>query len=417
MKKILVVEDSSIVMKVLKHVLSNSDIFQPVYATSFAEAKSLVEGKAEEFFAGLIDLNLPDAPNGEVVDYTLENGIPTIVLTGSFDEDRRAGLLAKGIVDYVTKEGRFSYEYALSVLERLIKNQDIKILVVDDSDTARRFIATLLRIHLYQVLEASDGVQAIKLLLDNPDVRLLITDFNMPRMDGCELVKNIRHKYEKTDLVIIGLSSEGERSLSARFIKNGANDFLRKPFQHEEFYCRVSHNVEFIELIESIRDMVNRDDLTGVYNRKYFYQHGFSLLEDAQQKSAPTSIAVIDVDSFRLVNEDYGNEVGDGVLKGIADELSALIAQTHFTLARTGSNEFSFVMPGLDAEKALSFTEKVRQILCSSAINVGEYQIPVSCSAGVSTSSSEDLDSLVKNARECLQRAKEAGGGFVLGED
>ena len=74
-------------------------------------------------------------------------------------------------------------------------------------------------------------------MLANPDIKILITDYNMPRMDGFELVKTIRGKYEKTDLVIIGLSSDEDGSLSARFIKNGANDFLRKPFNHEEFFC------------------------------------------------------------------------------------------------------------------------------------------------------------------------------------
>lgn len=415
MKKILVVEDSAIVMKVLKHVLAGSSIFQPVYATSFADAKSVVEGKAGEFFAALIDLNLPDAPDGEVVDYTLENAIPTIVLTGSFSEERRSKLLAKGIVDYVTKEGRFSYEYALSVLERLVKNQNIKVLVVDDSGTARRFISTLLRIHMYQVLEATDGVQAIKLLLDHPDVRLLITDYNMPRMDGCELVKNIRHKYEKTDLVIIGLSSENERSLSARFIKNGANDFLRKPFQHEEFYCRVSHNVEFLELIESIKDLVNRDDLTSAYNRKYFYQQSAQLFDEAKSNGVPISVGVMDLDNFRLINDDYGNDAGDGVLKGVANELNTLLA--HFIFARTGGNEFSVVMPGLNNDKALSFVEKVRQILCSNAIESGEYSIAISCSAGVSSDVSGSIDDLLKSAVDCLHRAKEAGGGLVFGDD
>jgi len=228
MKKVLVVEDSVMVMKVLTHVLSRSDQVLPVYAKSFSEAKARVESGEHEFFAALVDLSLPDAPDGEVVDYTLGLDIPTIVLTGSFDEKRRADLLNKGIVDYVTKEGRYSYQYALGVLHRLIKNQRVKVLVVDDSSTARKFVSQMLRLHLYPVFEAEDGVEAIKVLLANPDIKILITDYHMPRMDGFELVKNIRVKYEKSDLIIVGLSSEGDGTLSAKFIKHGANDFLRQ---------------------------------------------------------------------------------------------------------------------------------------------------------------------------------------------
>ena len=145
MKSILVVEDSAIVMKVLRHVLARSSLIHPVYASSLYEAKALVESGEYAFFAALVDLTLPDAPNGEVVDYTLALKLPTVVLTGSFDAERREVLLAKGIVDYVTKEGRFSYQYALGVLHRLIKNQTIKVLIVDDSSTQRNFIVNLHR--------------------------------------------------------------------------------------------------------------------------------------------------------------------------------------------------------------------------------------------------------------------------------
>lgn len=414
MQNILVVEDSPMVMKVLKHVLSGSTMFHCHYATSFAEARALVESETV-FFAALVDLNLPDAPNGEVVDFTLQEKLPTIVLTGSFSEEKREKLLAKGIVDYVTKEGRFSYEYALGVLERLVKNQHIKVLVVDDSEIARKFVSTLLRLHLYQVFEAADGVQAIKIVLEHSDLKLLITDFNMPRMDGCELVKNIRLKYEKSDLVIIGLSSEQEGTLSARFIKNGANDFLQKPFNHEEFYCRVSHNVEFLELIEAIRDSALRDDLTGAYNRKYFYEYGEKVFSEAKSKNGAVSAAIIDLDDFHVINDEYGHDVGDKVMKAFASELNLLLER--FTYARAGGKEFYVMMPGLSNEKAVAFLDKVRQILCSASLEADGHSIGVTFSAGVSSRSEGSIDDLMSSASLCLRRAKEAGGDLVFGDD
>lgn len=403
------------VLKVIKHVMSNNTLFSWFYATSFAEARTLVENPEHDFFAALVDLNLPDAPEGEVVDFTLTKGIPTVVLTGSFDERRREKLLAKGIVDYVTKEGKFSYEYALSVLTRLVKNQKMKVLVVDDSDTARKFVSTLLRLHLFQVLEACDGVQAIKLVVENPDLKLLITDYNMPRMDGCELVKNIRLKYEKTDLVVIGLSSETEGALSARFIKHGANDFLRKPFNHEEFYCRVSHNVEFIELIESIRDASNRDDLTGAYNRKYFFECGRTALEEARINETPLSLALLDLDGFNAVNEQYGSEAGDYILKSLAKEFDSLLER--FLYARVSGQQFCVLLPGLANDRAASFVEKVRQIICSTPFLIGEIPVGITFSAGVTSHLSENLDCMLTLATESLTRAKEAGGDLIFGDD
>ena len=183
------------------------------------------------------------------------------------------------------------------------------MLVVDDSSTSRKFITQLLHLQHYQVLEAIDGVDAIKAVIEHPDIRLLITDYNMPRMDGFELVQNLRVKYEKTDLIIIGLSSENDGALSAKFIKNGANDFLRKPFNHEEFFCRVNHNIELLEMIEIIRDSAYRDftpaPTTGIIflNRakRYSIKRG---------RKVSIAAVVIDLDNFRDINTRYGNDAG-----------------------------------------------------------------------------------------------------------
>lgn len=415
MRDLLVVEDSSIVMKVLRHVLSQSAQFSPHFATSFAEARALLDSGEYVFFAALVDLSLPDAPDGEVVDYTLSLKIPTVVLTGSFDERRRESLLAKGIVDYVTKEGRFSYEYALGVLNRMVKNASVKVLVVDDSPTHRHFVCGLLCLHHYQVVEAGDGREAIKVLLANPDTKILITDYNMPKMDGFELVKTIRGKFEKTDLVIIGVSSEVDGALSAKFIKYGANDFLRKPFNHEEFFCRITHNIEFLELVEKVRDAAYRDDLTGCYNRRYFFDTATEMHARAVAKTTSLSLAMIELDNFREINQHFGHELGNFVMQRMADTLR--VAFDRFLLARAGGQEFFVLMPGLSNEKAVEFVDHVRQLLGAEVQSVGDEKVDISFSAGVTSTRGDSLDSMLNSAAACLHRAREAGGALVFGDD
>jgi len=416
MQTVLVVEDSAVVTKVLRHLLSRNSDLNPVYATSMAEVKSLFDNNDYTFFAALVDLSLPDAPNGQVVDFVLEQHIPTIVLTATFDEQKREALLSKGIVDYVTKDGRFSYEYAVGVLGRLIKNQSIKILVVEDSATQRRFIASLLSLHLYQVLEAADGREAIKVLLANPETRLLITDYHMPVMDGFELVKTIRSKYEKTDLVVIGLSSDsGEGSLSARFIKNGANDFLRKPFNHEEFFCRITHNIEFVEMVDRVRDAAHRDDLTGCYNRRYFFEKASEIYQRNSITKSPLSLVVLTLDNFRSINERFGYEVGNGVMQHAADCLNS--AFNRFLLAGSGGEEFFVLLPGLGNDKAVAFVEEVRQLLAGNPFYTDEARVDLSFSAGVTSVTGDSIDDMLGYAEQCLHRAREAGGDLVFGDD
>lgn len=415
MKKILVVEDSPMVTKVIKHVLGQSELLHPIYAESLAAAMAIVDSEGGDLFAALVDLNLPDAPNGEVVDYVLSKNLPTVVLTGSFDSQRRDELLAKGIVDYVIKEGRFSYVYVLSLLHRLVLNENIQVLVVDDSAAGRKSMGALLRLHRYQVLEAADGLQAIKCVLDNPNIRLMLTDFNMPRMDGCELIKAIRGKYEKSDLVIIGLSSANDEALSAQFIKSGANDFLRKPFNHEEFFCRVSHNVEMLEMMDRLRDAANRDLYTGVYNRHYFFSVGRAQLAQGLAKGVPVAGAAIDLDHFKEINQSHGNEAGDQVMSAVADKLMQLCER--FLLARADGQEFYVLMVGLDTDKACAFVERIRQIIEAESFHVGGTAVGVTFSAGVASATSNDLDGLMQSASASLAGAKDAGGNLVFGDD
>ncbi|WGO97954.1 response regulator [Saccharophagus degradans] len=415
MHRILVVEDSPIVRKIINHVMAGFPQFKPVYTTTLAETKALLESEAESIFAALVDLSLPDAPDGEVVDYVLNNHIPTIVLTGSFDKERREQLLAKGIVDYVTKEGRYSYQYALGVLARLVKNQKIKVMVVDDSATARNFVVGLLRLHLFEVYDADDGAEAIRVFIDNPDIKMIITDFNMPRMDGFELVQHMRRKYDKSDLIMIGLSSETDGTLSAKFIKNGANDFLRKPFNHEEFFCRVSHNMDFMEMFEALKDSANRDDHTGAYKLSHFNVQGDEMFERALASGTPLACAVIDLDDLSEIINEYGPEAGDVVMEQVSSFLVSSFER--FLLARAGTELFYALMPGLDNAKATAFVERVRQIVGGKFIDLGGAEVSLSFSAGVSNVMGNNLSELVEHAHQSLLRARDAGGDLVIGDD
>ncbi len=413
--KVLIVEDSSMVLKVIRHVANQIPDFEYLYAMDFASAREIVEREGDELFAAMVDLNLPDAPDGEVVDYVLKKGISTIVLTASFDEERREKLLSKGIVDYVTKEGKFSYQYAINLLKRIQKNQNIKVLLVDDSETSRYHVRNLLKQHLFHIYEACSGPEAIKILLANPDIKLLITDYNMAQMNGAELVQNIRHKYEKADMAIIGISADGEGPLSAKFIKAGANDFLHKPFHPEEFHCRVQHNIEALEHIELIRDAADRDYLTGVYNRRYFFNRGEELYQHAQEKGSPMAAAVLDVDHFKRLNDAYGFDGGDSLLQEFTNILREHLSR--FLLARPSGEEFFILMPGLDNTKALALLSGIQEKVLKTPLFWGDDTIYLSFSAGVSNLLGESLQEQLNIANNYLSRAKEAGRNLVVGDD
>jgi PleD family two-component response regulator len=122
------------------------------------------------------------------------------------------------------------------------------------------------------VLEAENGEEALNIIDEHKDIRLVITDFNMPKMDGFELTKKLRQLYTKQDMAIIGMSTYGNNLLSARFLKIGGSDFLNKPFLEEEFFCRINQNMDLLEYIKNLRFVATRDFLTGLYNRRHFFE-------------------------------------------------------------------------------------------------------------------------------------------------
>ncbi|MDH5525368.1 MAG: response regulator [Desulfobulbaceae bacterium] len=254
-RKILIAEDSKFFGVLLQKRLGREPGFEVVWAKGLAEARVALEGQ-EGFFAAILDFNLPDAPYGEVIDEVVARNIPAIVFTGSISDEVRDIVWSKDVVDYVLKNDRNSPDYIVALLYRLERNSKIKVLVVDDSSFFRKVIGDLLKIHRYQVLTAGDGREALTVLAQHPEIRLVLTDFNMPHLDGFQLIEEIRKTYTRDDLGIIGISSADNHVMAAQFIKNGANDFIiKQAFLSEEFYSRVTHCIENIENIQEIREI------------------------------------------------------------------------------------------------------------------------------------------------------------------
>jgi len=406
--KVLVVEDSVLVTKVLKKIISQQDAeIEAVFCTTMAQAQAYLDINADDFYVALVDLNLPDAPSGEIVDLMLAQGLPTVVLTATFDEKRREALLNKGVVDYVVKESRYSYEFTVQLLSRLYTNRFVKILLAEDSTTYRKLLRTQLARYNYQVIEAVDAEQALEVLRQQPDIRILITDYYMPGMNGVELVKVIRREMDKSNLVIIALSSADSGALSAQFIKNGANDFLRKPFNYEELHCRVMQNLDSINLLNQVRRTAYEDVLTGMNNRRYLFEEGEQLLQRARESRVPVCLAMLDLDHFKKINDSWGHDGGDAVLRAVAGQLRSHLRR--FLVARIGGEEFCLLLEGLSLQQAQQLLERLRARIAAEPVEFGDVQIPVTTSAGLTQCRGGTLSELMTTADHLLYQAKSEG--------
>jgi diguanylate cyclase (GGDEF)-like protein len=410
-RKVLIIEDSKTSMNLMRSLITKAKL-RPICTTSLVEAKHVFSSSApEEYLCAVVDFHLPDAPNGEAIDFAIESFLPTIVVTGSLDESTRTTILNKSVVDYIPKENAQVYDYLTRLLNRLDKNKKVGVLVVDDSRVSRHSMTALLRRHNFITFEAADAEKGIEVLRSHTNIKLAIIDENMPGMSGIQMISELRKTYSKEDLGIIGISSDTTSGLSARFIKSGATDYLHKPYCHEEFFCRIMQNVERLENIETIRRVANSDYLTGLPNRRHFFTR-----VEASLKVTPKSqsLAIIDIDHFKKINDTFGHDCGDYTLK----ELAKLVAEffAGHTAARFGGEEFCVYFSNTAPEQVLQIMENFREAIANKILTFEKQSVSCTVSVGLTHKSKGGINAMLRLADEHLYSAKNAGRNQVVGD-
>jgi PleD family two-component response regulator len=251
--RILLAEDSNVFTSMIGTRLMELFGIEVEICRNFEELQVAYDRSSEPVTLAISNINLPGAENGEALEYLVDLSIPTIVFTGTFHEETRDKLLTKDIVDYILKDNVFAVEMLAESVCRFLTNHRHHVLIVDDSPTARALLSSRLKRYNFRVSVAENGAKALEILKKNPDIGLVVTDYNMPDIDGFELTRRIRSVRGSHELRIIGVSSSSNRLLSARFLKAGGNDFMLRPFIDEEFYCRVNQNLDTLIQIWSMQ--------------------------------------------------------------------------------------------------------------------------------------------------------------------
>lgn len=409
----MVVEDNRSLASMAKAMIEDIPGFEVVVASNGTEARSKAQADADSFSVALVDLNLPDAPNGEIVPVLQSLAIPVIVLTGYFGEELRTKMVDLGVVDYVLKKNISAYEYVAGLVKRVHNNRSTTVLVVDDSPSVLSMLKRYLTIQCLNVVTATNGAEALQRMAENPHIKLVITDYNMPVMDGFELILQLRARQNKDQLAIIGLSSSGEGRLSAHFLKSGANDFISKPFSYEEFLCRINQNLDYLDQLAEIRDSANRDYLTKLYNRRHFFSTGRPLYHQTVFQQKPVGVAMLDIDYFKRINDQYGHDAGDSALRHLAAMLNQTFSDN--LVARFGGEEFCLLIcddPDTTRQKLDAFREQV----ADSPVSEDGHYVSFQVSIGFASAECDSLDALISAADANLYQAKALGRNRVVSD-
>lgn len=413
---ILLIEDSMAVANLIVTKLQEVCTAKVIHCPSLAEARKVFN--TEHFAFAITGLDLPDGKGEDILAALDEAEIAALVYTAKHDDEAQYRYGELQLLDYCVKDETGSLNRLIQTAVRVLGNADIKVLVVDDQRSARESLVDVLSRHNFDVLEARSGAEALTMLGVQKDVELLITDYNMPDMDGYELVQRIRASSAYTQLRIIGVTASSDRRISSLFLKAGANDFMYRPLMPEEFQCRIDSNVDTIKQIKRLRYHAERDQLTNLPNRRYFFEVVARLMREDQAQGMQSAVALLDIDFFKKVNDTYGHEAGDDTLRAIASCLDKTVVRTPHMAARLGGEEFAVYLRGLHEQSAHDFCEQIRKAIEKVKIELRNGTvISVTTSIGLADiQANEPVDNQLHAADQLLYMAKAHGRNRVFSE-
>ena len=410
--KILIIEDDKFYAKNLKKDIEKQFNFDVENAYSVETLQNL---NLEDYDLIISDIFMENYDEKYIQEHIIPTKVPLILITGMPDKVLKEKLSKLNILDFIVKIESNQFTHIMNKIQILEYLKDKPILVVDDSKTALLINIKLLKkcYPFTEIITAKDGVEAMEKIKKHPKIKLILTDYEMPHMDGMQLIKNIRKTYDIDEKIIIALSSVSEKHISSTLLKIGANDFLHKPFVEEELMCRIDNNIKNAILIDEIKDMIFKDPLTNIYNRRYFFEVSNKLFLTALRDKKDISILMCDIDHFKNINDTYGHNTGDIVIQKTAKILEKNVRKNDI-VCRYGGEEFVILLYDCPIKFANLIGEKIRKEIESlEIIDDEENKINYTISIGISNKG-HNIEELIKNADNMLYKAKETRNRVVI---
>jgi diguanylate cyclase (GGDEF)-like protein len=298
------------------------------------------------------------------------------------------------------------------------------IAIVDDDAAIRRLVKLFLKRAGYEIREYTTG-QELRDALPNEQWDLVILDRRLPDLDGVVLAHELKSTADFRARYIIMLTGEDEQEDKIEGLELGADDYITKPFQYPELLARIRAGKRIVDLQNELVETNKRlerlsvtDGLTQLHNHRYFQDELAKAFEESQRYQRPLSLAMIDIDFFKKINDTYGHAVGDDVLKRAAALFRSSVRSTDL-VARYGGEEFAVMMPETALQDGITFAEKIRTLLESTPLETQAGPVQATVSLGVASvplSRIHSAKELIVAADKALYRAKRGGRNQVQAE-
>lgn len=453
--RILVVDDILPNVKLLEAKLV-SEYYDVITATNGEEALKRVADDAPDLV--LLDVMMPGMDGFEVCRHIKEDPktshIPVVMVTALTDVQDRVKGLENGADDFLSKpindtalmarvrslvrlkmtidewRVRSNAANTLGVMDDsgAVMNEPVQgaqVLLVEDQDFEVDKIKTSLSEDDNIIIQARSGMEALQFSGER-DFDLIAISLNLGGEDGLRLCSHIRSNERTRQIPIIMIASPDDMPRVAHGLEIGAHDYIMRPIDKNEMLARARTQVRRKRFQERLREnyenslnMALTDQLTGLYNRRYFEVHMEKLLEDNKTSAKNLCVLYMDIDKFKSVNDTWGHNVGDEVLKVFANRLKDNL-RSFDMLARLGGEEFVAVLPDVSKEKALYVAERLRRIVADEVFpcSVPDGHLPITTSMGgvLVEGGDHPIPTLLERADHELYKAKEGGRNRVFFE-
>jgi len=291
-----------------------------------------------------------------------------------------------------------------------MKEKKPVIMIVDDVATNVQALASILKDD-YTLKVATNGQTALKLSLQEPIPDLILLDVQMPGMSGFDVCKILKSKDSTKDIPVIfvtGNVSDGSEELGLNL---GAVDYITKPIKEAIVKVRVKTHIDLKLMRDNLFLLAMNDALTSVYNRNFLFNEAERILSRSRRNGELFSVIMLDIDHFKLINDQNGHQVGDDVLKAIANELKVSI-RNEDVVARYGGEEFVVILTDCDLTLAKEKAEYLRVAI--EKLRPNGLKVTSSFGIAVFDNKYVDFDEILKDADDALYEAKDSGRNRVV---
>jgi len=301
------------------------------------------------------------------------------------------------------------------------------VLLIDDSRVMRKAISMILS-QEFNLIEAEDGEDGWEKLTSNPEIQVVISDIEMPKLDGFGLLERLRNfedvRISQMPVIIITGADDEETRQSA--LDQGATDFVTKPVEKSQLLARVRSSAKFTETKRNLEDTSyslksesTQDPLTGLSSRRFFLQRGEQDIAFAKRHGQGLALLRLDVDRFRRLYGDYGDDAVDDILIWIARLLKSH-ARVEDTVARIGGAAFAILAPSTSPGEAMILAERLRIAVSKNPYQWQNVSVPMTASVGMATLGQHldsDIGGLLKAAEDRLREARRSGGDKLSSDE